>query len=67
MDKLRIDPAVAAVYSILITGVTYLVCVSNKRKAQTERTRDELVAAEAGFRSFLIIKWRHERHRHPKP
>ena len=34
MDKLRVDPVVAAVYSILINGVTYLVYASEKRKAQ---------------------------------
>ena len=34
MAKLRIDPVVAAVYSILINSVTYLVYASDKRKAQ---------------------------------
>ena len=29
MAKLRIDPVVAAVYSILINGVTYLVYASD--------------------------------------
>ena len=34
IDKLRIDPVVAAVYSILINSVTYFVYASDKRKAQ---------------------------------
>ena len=39
LAKLRIDPIAAAVYFILINGVTYLVYASDKKKAQQGASR----------------------------
>ena len=37
--KLRIDPAVATVYALLVNGATYLVYASDKKRAQQRRWR----------------------------
>ena len=46
IDKLRIELAIAAVYSILINGVTYLVYASAKRKAQQDAASVSLPGQE---------------------
>ena len=35
--KLRIDPAVAAVYALLVNGITYAVYASDKKRARQQR------------------------------
>ena len=66
MAKLRIDPVVATVYSILINGVTYLVYASDKRKAQQDAWRTPEIVLH--FRELMGKPPRSARlHRSPAP